>query len=110
MIEDARKKGLKDGLGQLTVEQLKRVLEWPYDMVLDSVNYEDGKFCPLAVGIGLDQTIVEPTHEKVFAKLTELGYKVYNTRGILGEFYTKNRKEDLLLAAQEVLMEKINTL
>jgi hypothetical protein len=42
----------------------------------------------------------------VFNELTELGYKVYNTRGIYGQYYTTNRKEDLLEAAKEVLEEK----
>jgi hypothetical protein len=43
-MEDPRKTGLKSGLRQLTIEQLQRVLKWPYDMVLDEVNYLDGKF------------------------------------------------------------------
>jgi len=106
MSEDPRKTGLKNGLRQLTIEQLKRVIEYPDEMVLDTYNYDDGKFCPLAVGVGLDLTMREPTHEKVFNKLTEMGYVVYNTRGIDGIFYTDNRKADLLEAAREVLEEK----
>lgn len=107
MTEDPRKTGLKSGLRQLTIEQLKRVIDYPKEMVLDSCNYEDGKFCALAIGVGLDETMVEPTHDKVFETLTTMGYKVYNTRGIAGNFYTDNRKEDLLQAAQEVLQEKL---
>lgn len=108
MIEDPRKTGLKNGLRQLTVEQLQRVIDYPGEMVLDSYNYQDGKFCALAIGVGLDKTMIEPTHEKVFETLTGMGYKVYNTRGIPGEFYTNNRLEDLLEAAKEVLQEKTN--
>lgn len=108
MIEDPRKTGLKNGLRQLTVEQLQRVIDYPGEMVLDSYNYQDGKFCALAIGVGLDKTMIEPTHEKVFETLTNMGYKVYNTRGIPGEFYTTNRLEDLLEAAKEVLQEKTN--
>jgi hypothetical protein len=104
---DARKVGLKSGLQQLTVEQLQRVINYPGAMVLDTYNYEDGKFCPLAVALELDKTVVNPTQEKVFGELTERGYKVYNTRGIKGEFYTVNRLEDLLIAAKEVLYEKL---
>ena len=104
--EDPRKTGLKNGLRQLTVEQLQRVIDYPGEMVLDTYNYEDGKFCPLAVALELDKRMSEPTHDKVFGFLTLLGYKVYNTRGIQGEFYTTNRKEDLLEAAREVLQEK----
>lgn len=106
--EDPRKTGLKQGLRQLNETQLQRVIDYPYEMVLDSFNYEDGKFCPLAVGLNLDQTVIEPTHDKIFQLLNDLGYKVYNTRGIIGEFYTTNRKEDLIIAAKEVLAEKRN--
>lgn len=107
-LEDPRKTGLKNGLRQLTIEQIQRVIDYPGEMVLDSFNYEDGKFCPLAVALELDKTLENPTHDKIFQTLTDMGYKVYNTRGIVGEFYTNNRKQDLLLAAQEVLQEKLN--
>jgi hypothetical protein len=104
-MEDPRKTGLKNGLRQLTAEQIEKVLSWPDNMVLDHCNYADGKFCPLAVGVGLETT-PDPTHDKVYAELVRLGYKVYNTRGIKSDFYTTDRKKDLVLAAQEVLTEK----
>jgi hypothetical protein len=104
--EDPRKIGLKNGLRQLTKDQLKTVLEFDGEMVLDTYNYHDGKFCPLAIAVGLDK-IEDPTHEKIFNELTRLGYKVYNTRGIRGEFYTINRKEDLIVAVKEVLDENL---
>lgn len=108
MKEDPRKTGLKNGLRQLSIIQLERVISYPIDkMVLDTYNYEDGKFCPLAVACGLPHTMQEPSHDKVFQTLRDLGYTVYNTRGIPGDFYTTNRKEDLLTAAKEVLQEKI---
>lgn len=107
IMEDARKTGLKNGLRQLTIEQLQRIIDYPEEMILDSVNYQEGKFCPLAIALELDKTISNPTHEKVFEKLTNMGYRVYNTRGIKGEFYTTNRLEDLLQAAKEVLQEKV---
>lgn len=105
-MEDPRKTGLKNGLRQLSTVQLKRVLDYPGEMVLDTYNYDNGKFCPLAVALELDKTMVEPTHDKVFEELTQMGYKVYNTRGILGDFYTTNRLDDLTTAAKEVLQEK----
>lgn len=107
-FDDPRKVGLKNGLRQLTIEQLQRVIDYPGEMVLDTYNYEGGKFCPLAVALELDKTMINPSHDKVFQTLTSMGYKVYNTRGIPGEFYTTNRKEDLLEAAKEVLQEKLN--
>lgn len=106
--EDPRKTGLKNGLRQLTVEQLQRVLFYEGEMCLDSYNYEDGRYCPPAIGVGLDRTMAEPSHERVYNALVTLGYRVYNTRGIEGEFYTASRKGDLLEAAREVLAEKLN--
>lgn len=103
-MEDARKTGLKNGLRQLTKAQLQRVVDYPGEMVLDEFNFCEGKFCPLAVGVGLD-SMPNPTHEKVFDALIGMGYKVYNTRGIVGDFYTANRKADLLAAANEILKE-----
>jgi hypothetical protein len=105
--EDPRKTGLKNGLRQLNIKQLKRVIEYQGEMVLDEYNYYDGMFCPLAVALGLDKTMQNPSHDRVFQTLTDLGYDVYNTRGIVGTFYTDHRKEDLLEAAQEVLEEKL---
>ncbi len=110
-MEDLRKTGLKNGLRQLTTEQLQRVIDYPEEMVFDSYNYEnvDGqhRFCALAIGVGLDQIIDNPSHEVVEKTLLDMGYKIYNTRGIKGEFYTDNRKEDLILAAKEVIQEKL---
>lgn len=108
MNEDPRKIGLKIGLRQLTIEQLERVINYPHEMVLDTYNYEGGKFCPLAVALELDKTLSNPTHERVYDKLISMNYVVYNTRGIKGKFYTNNRLEDLLEAAKEVLQEKQN--
>lgn len=107
MNEDPRKIGLKDGLRQLTLKQLYKVNNYQKEMVLDTYNYEDGKFCPLAVALELDKTMTDPSHDKVFTELTNMGYKVYNTRDIEGQFYTTNRKEDLRLAIHEVMREKI---
>ena len=105
---DLRKEGLKRGLRQLTDDQLQRVLTYDQEMVLDEFNYHDGKFCPLAVGVGLDQWLENPSHEKVFHYLSALGYSVNNTKGLKGDFYTTERKRDLLIAAREVLDERKN--
>lgn len=106
MSEDPRKTGLKIGLRQLTIEQLQRVINYPGEMVLDEFNYQDGKFCPLAIALELDKKVEQPSHEKIFNILTFMNYNVYNTRGIKGEFYTDNRLNDLLEATKEVLDEK----
>lgn len=103
--EDPRKTGLKEGLKQLTISQLECVLNYPNEMILDEFNYNDGKFCPLAVAVGLDN-MENPTHDKVCNELVGRGFVIYNTRGISGKFYTDNRKEDLIVAVKEVIKEK----
>jgi hypothetical protein len=108
ILEDPRKTGLKNGLRQLTIEQLNRVIDYRGQMCFDTYNYHDGKFCPLAIAVELNKTIKFPTHDKIFGALTAMGYEVYNTRGIKGQFYTTNRKEDFLEAAKEVLQEKLD--
>jgi hypothetical protein len=105
--EDARKTGLKNGLRQLTSAQICRVLDYPIEkMALDEGNYIDGKFCPLAIALGIDETMKNPSDDRVHAVLTLLGYRVNNTRNVYGEFYTTNRAHDLQLAAMEVLRER----
>lgn len=107
LSSDPRKEGLKEGLRQLTVDQLLRVQSFPAKkLLLDELNYENGKFCPLAVGVGLDQFVKDPSQEKIYAILALAGYKINNTRGKSGTFYTTNRLSDLYLALYEVLEEK----
>ena len=106
-MEDNRKTGLKNGLRQLKVDELLKVFLNTEPMVLDTYNYENGKFCPLAIALGLNETILKPSHEKILNELNSLGYKVNNTRGIKGDFYTTKRMEDLLEATEEVLCEKL---
>lgn len=62
-MEDPRKTGLKNGLRQLTANQLQKVIDYPKDMVLDTYNYQDGCFCPLAVGAGLDTMETQVTRK-----------------------------------------------
>lgn len=106
MTEDPRKTALKNGLRQLNYEQLLRVACFDGQMVTDKFNYADGKFCPLAIGIGMDRWLKDPTHEKVYAILTLAGFKVNNTWQVEGEFFTDDRENDLRIALEEVMAEK----
>lgn len=105
--KDPRKTELKKDLRQLNIRQLKRIINYPGEMVLEEDNYQDGKFCPLAVALGLDRTLENPSNDKVSLTLTDLGYEVNYIKGVVGKFYTDHRKEDLLETAQEVLEEKL---
>jgi hypothetical protein len=119
---DARKAALKEGIRQLRKFEIQRLIahvEAGYPILLDRTdaghaNYtRDNRgdvYCPLAVAVGLP---IQPkamslfTDEGVAKFLTErCGFKIYNTRGVQGEFYTANRRDDLLVAAREVLSER----
>lgn len=104
-VEDPRKAGLRRGLCQLTNEQLCAALAVP-NVVVDTFNYCDGNFCPLAVGIGLQKTMTDPTHEKVRLDLERRGFKVNNTKGIKGTFYTTDRDRDWRLLAHEIILAR----
>jgi hypothetical protein len=106
--EDPRKTGLKNGIRQLTNEQIVRTLTFEGCMAVDDGNYVNGCFCPLAIGAGIDRLAwaKPPTDAAVAATLHLLGYRVNNTRGIRGDFFRENRIADYRLAAQEVLDER----
>lgn len=104
MIDD-RKTAIKNGLRQLSPENLRRLLAYDKEMVLDHYNYSNGKFCPLSVALGLNELCVKWTNEKMQSVILALGYKISNTRGIKGAFYTENRLADLKVACEEVLAE-----
>lgn len=106
ILEDPRKTALKNGLRQLSIDELQEVLEYPGEMVLDHCNYKDGMFCPLAVAKDIHKTMQNPTDIEVTLELKSMGLKIYNTRGIKGSFYTENRREDLFIAIKEVIKEK----
>lgn len=105
-VTDARREGLLKGLRQLTSDQLYDVLDYEGELCLDDYNYADGKWCPLAVGVGLHKWVKEPTHDKVYCILTMGGFSVYNTRGLKGDYYTTDRHTDLCEAVWDVLEER----
>lgn len=117
-MEDPRKSALKRGLRQLQVEDVRRLVdhvEAGNPVLLDrdeagAANYSGGTFCPLAVAFGLPGLYAklgrEPSDEDVRDMLWGAGLRIYNTRGVEGTFYREHRREDLLTAAREVLVEK----
>lgn len=104
-IDDPRKAGLRRGLSQLTNEQIIQALAVP-NVVVDTWNYHEGNFCPLACGVGLHRTMTDPTHEKVLEDLERRGFKVNNTRGIKGNFYTTDRDRDWRLLGHEIILAR----
>lgn len=119
MSEDPRKTALKNGLRQLRPHELWRLVEWVDgggSVLLDRdefghANYNGNAYCPLAIGVRMHEGVPWVSDESVYNILTHWhgfrhGFRVYNTRGIAGEFFTTNRRDDLLTAAREVMAEK----
>lgn len=104
-VDDPRKAGLRRGLCQLTNDQIVQALAVP-NVVVDTWNYHEGNFCPLACGVGLHRTMTDPTHEKVLDDLERRGFKVNNTRGIKGTFYTTDRDADWRLLGHEIILAR----
>ena len=112
--EDPRKTALKDGLRQLRPYEIRRLIDHAErgGVLLDRddygrANFSSGMYCPLAVATDCWNATLATSDDRVAQFLTEgCGFRIYNTRGVVGEFYTTNRREDLLLAAREVLAEK----
>lgn len=120
--EDPRKTALKNGLRQLGEDELRTLRDWLENglpVLLDrdasgAANYshdehEGDVFCPLAVALDLPWLYEHyeqvPDDEHVAAVLKRRFSNIYNTRGVVGNFYTTNRRADLLTATEEVLEE-----
>lgn len=119
-MTDPREIALRNGLRQLENDQLDLLIKWidlDLPVLLDrdwrgAANYsaaEGGTFCPLAIALGLPGLFAAAgrmaTDYAVTTYLRSLGLELYNTRGIEGEFYTTNRREDLREAAEFVRRE-----
>jgi hypothetical protein len=113
MKSDPRYIALCSGLRQLTVSQLYKLYFHLADngaVVLDDCNFKDGVYCPLAIAVGLDKFVKTPSEAIVYSILTLAGLKINNTRGVAGEFYTVERRRDLEIAVDDVLIEKVQEL
>ena len=115
-MEDPRKTALKEGLRQLRPHELWRLVEWIDGggaVLLDrdedgNANYNGQAYCPLAIAVRMHEGVPYESDESVYKILSSwFGFKVYNTRGVAGEFYTTERRRDLMIALREVLREKV---
>lgn len=106
---DKRYQAIKERLSLLSNEELERIVDNIDKVLFDTYNYKDGKYCPLAIAMELDLTIDNPTQEKIATEIGERFFIVNILKGIKGDFYTNNRKEDLLYIINKILSKrKIN--
>lgn len=110
MVKDARYQSLRQGLEQLSHDELLRLRDWLLTggrIALDQWNYNASadEWCPLAIAVGLPSLFAgrQADNAGVTAILALLGLRVNNTRNVVGDFYRDNRRADLTAVVEEIL-------
>ena len=119
---DLRYLALRNGLEQLTRRQLTvltKHLESNKSVVLDGCNYDSvhGTWCPLAVALevervaqGEDSEIATDAEAREYilriGRKTNPRFHLNPMSGIVGEFFTRFRRSDLLHACRHVLEDE----
>lgn len=119
---DARWQALRFGLSQLSVSQLRRLLDWLLSgkpIALDTFNYDPERqlWCPLAIGLQVPEIVAgvgaPSTNERAKALIREVGqsncsgFSLNPFSGVPGAFFRSHRSADItamcrfLLAAAE---------
>lgn len=90
----------------LNENELLNILDNIDIILFDTFNYNDGKYCPLAVAKKLHETVDNPSDE-LMKKLLGCFFEPVNVlKGVDGNFYRDNRKDDLVKIIAHVLREK----
>lgn len=94
---DLRYKIIKERLSTLTKPEIQRILDRIDDVCFDEFNYDaqNQKYCPLAIAMSLD-VLPNPTDEMVKEDISRRFNPVNVIKGLHGQFYTDNRKQDLI--------------
>lgn len=91
--EDLRYKVIRERLSTFPTDRLIYILDKLLDntVCLDTLNYNEveNTYCPLALGLGLDTTIQEPTNDKVFAEISKFFQPVNVLKNTPGTFYAE---------------------
>lgn len=105
MFNDRRYLVLKERLSNLSKEEIQNIIDNIDLVCFDTFNYDEDnkKYCPLAVGMNLHNTVSDPTDEKIKNEISKRFLPVNAIKGIAGEFYRENRKDDLLKVCKELL-------
>ena len=107
-MEDARYKIMFDRFSLLNVNELLTILENINIVCFDTFNYNDGKYCPLAVAKKFHETIINPSDELMKNLLGCFFEPVNVLKGVEGNFYRNNRKDDLVKVVAHVIREKVS--
>lgn len=110
-MKDLRYRVMRERLETLNAEQLRSIVDNIGIVLFDTHNYHDGKFCPMAVGLGCHKLEGKITEARVQSRIAESYLPINILKGVSGEFYhgsDDERKADLLLLCKQILDERRN--
>lgn len=104
-MKDNRYQFIKKRLLALTLTEVQRIKDNIDKVCFDTFNFDSSTetFCPLAIGMNLHNTIDNPTDELVAEAISKRFTPVNVLKGVEGNFYRENRREDLLILCEEVI-------
>ena len=94
----------------LNTNELLNILENINIIIFDTFNYSDGKYCPLAVAKKFHETVENPSDDSMKKLLSCFFEPVNVLKGVDGDFYRENRKDDLVKVIAHVLREKMKNM
>lgn len=105
---DERFRIIKERLSSLSVSELQRIVDNIDIVCFDEFNYNAAEktYCPLAVALNLHRIVENPSDAVIADELVKRFVPVNIVKGVKGEFYTKNRKKDLLNLCLGLIEEK----
>jgi hypothetical protein len=104
---DLRYELIKGRLRELSVEELQRIVDNIDKVCFDEFNYDatSNRYCPLAVAMCLDK-ILNPSDALIKEEIKKRFSPVNILKGIEGNFYRENRKEDLINLCKNLIKIK----
>jgi hypothetical protein len=102
---DRRHEVMKDRFQSLSKKEIKTILDNIDIVCFDTYNYSelDKKYCPIAIAMNLHNILDNPTDYAVTNAISNRFMPVNILKGVEGEFYTTNRKNDLIKLCNELL-------
>jgi hypothetical protein len=106
---DVRYQLTKERLEQFDILQLRNILNNIDRMCVDTYNYDETNqtYCPIALALDLHNIIKNPTDEIIGEEIGKIFQPVNILKGISGDFYTINRKEDMKELVETIILEKM---
>lgn len=92
----------------MTKEQLQTIVDNIELICFDTFNFNEAEktYCPLAIAHNLHKIVINPTDLAVQMELSKFYAPVNILKGVAGEFYTKDRKKDLMEVCSLLLKTK----